>query len=187
MINFYLFQKEKYILISDYPLSTIRRRHGYSFEILTNVKDKNSLDTIKERIARQYPKLEIKYRIRTPVNFTPEIRNKIRLKKLGKKRCDVFKNKLRVLYRGRSIFQGQKHTLDYKKFMSNIMKGNSHNKGTFWVYNPYTDEEKKVRDRNKIPEGFRLGRNPYSVDNLSQPKNSGSTSSPKEKLPKRDL
>lgn len=188
MINFYLFQKEKYILISDYPLSTIRRRHGYSFEILTNVKDKANLEIIKQRIVKQYPKLEIKQKIRTPINYTPELRNKLRLNKLGKKRCEVFKNKLRALYRGRSIFQGQRHTADYKKFMSSIMKGNSHNTGMMWIHNPRTDEERKIRDRKDLPPGFLFGRSPAKMENTVYSLNCyHATRIPKGKRPNRDL
>ncbi len=164
MINIYLFQREKFILVSDYPLSTIRRRYGYGFEILTNVKDKNNLDIITERIKRQYPKLELRSKFRTQINFTDEIRNKIRQKKLGKSRCEVFKQKMRIRFKGISFFAGQKHTDDYKKFMSDRMKNNQINKGLYWIYNPFTNQEKRIKDRTKIPQGFRLGRNHDSIE-----------------------
>ena len=188
MINIYLFQKEKYILVSDYPLSTIRRRYGHSFEILTNVRDKKNLDIISERIKRQYPKLEIRTKFRTQIIFTDEMRNKIRQKKLGKARCEVFKNKMRIRFKGVSIFQGHKHKDDFKKFMSEKMKNNQLNKGLFWVYNPVTNQEKRIKDRNKIPEGFRLGRNHDSIEEgLYRLITHSSTRIPKGKRSNKDL
>ena len=164
MVNYYLFQKQKFILVSDWPISRVKRKYGHSFEILTTIKDKTNIDTISQRIARQYPKFELKTSLKRCVIFTTQIREKIRQKKLGKARCEVFKKKMRARYRGISIFQGHRHTEAYKKFMSNKMKNNSHNKGLYWIYNPYTDEEKRIRDRTKIPEGFRFGRNPSSTE-----------------------
>lgn len=188
MINIYLFQKDKYVLISDYPLSTIRRRFGHSFEILTNVKDKNNLDVIVERIKKTYPKIEFKTKFRTHIVFTDEMRNKIRQKKLGKARCEVFKNKMRIRFKGVSIFQGHKHKDDFKKFMSDKMKNNQINKGLYWVYNPITNQEKRIKDRTKIPQGFRLGRNHDSIEEgLYHLITHSSTKIPKERRSSKDL
>ena len=188
MINFYLFQKEKKILISDYPLSTIRRRFGHRFEILTNVKDENNLEVIKERVKRQYPKLEFVTEIRTKVVFTDEIRNKIRQKKLGRSRCEVFKNKMRIRFKGVSFFKGFKHKEDFKEFMSKKMKNNQINKGLFWIHNPATGQEKRIKDRSQMPLGFRLGRNYESIEHgLYYLSVHSSTKSPKGKQSNRDL
>ena len=188
MINIYLFQKDKYILVSDYPLSTIRRRFGHSFEILTNVKDKNNLDVIVERIKKTYPKLELKTKFRTQIVFTDEMKNKIRQKKLGKARCEIFKNKMRMRFKGVSIFQGHKHKDDFKKFMSDKMKNNQLNKGLYWIHNPLTGQEKRIRDRSQMPLGFRLGRNMDSVEEgLYHLLTHSSTRIPKGKQPNKDL
>ena len=58
MYHFYCFNQEKIILVSDLPVDKIKKKYGIRYEILTSIKERDSIVIIKERLKRSYSQFE---------------------------------------------------------------------------------------------------------------------------------
>lgn len=157
MISFYAFNKEKFILITNFKKETVKKKFGHNFELLTSIKDFTALEIHKSRIIKQYPAFSIKQQLVTPVNFTPEIREKLRNKKLGTKKPDWVKEKISKSRKGVGNFLGKKHSEEFKRKKSFLMKGETNTLGKKWIYNPELDIE-TLTDEAVPPAGYYFGR-----------------------------
>lgn len=154
------------MIISDLQKEKIKAKYGPIFEIVNSVKDKESLEVVKTRILRSYPRVTFKEDFYEPKVFTKESREKIRQSKLGKARPDWVREKISRKMKGKSNFEGKRHREGSKRLTSESMRGNLNGKDKSWIYNPTTDVEKRVDNIIEAPEGFRVGRDPESVESL---------------------
>ena len=166
MVHFYLFQKENIMLISDLPKDKIKSKYGQLFEIVNSVRDKESLDLVKPRILRSYPRATVKEDFYSKKVFSEETREKLRKAKLGKARPDSVKQKISQKMSGHSNFEGKRHNEYSKRLTALSMRDNKNVKGKKWIYDPRADKEKRVDKIIEAPIGFRKGRDPDSIDNL---------------------
>lgn len=157
MISFYAFNKEKFILITNFKKETVKKKFGHGFELLTSIKDLSALEIHKARIIKQYPSFLIKQQLLAPVNFTPEIREKLRNKKLGTKKPESVKKKISESRKGVGNFLGKKHTDEFKRKQSLMRKGEATVLGKRWIYNPKLDIE-SMTDDEVPPPGYYFGR-----------------------------
>lgn len=155
------------LLISDLPKDKIKDKYGHFFEIVNSVRDKESLELIKPRVTRSYPKVTIKEEYYTRKVFSEEYREKLRQSKLGKKRPDWVKEKISQKMKGKSNFKGKKHQRKSRLQVSLAMMENENVKGKNWIYNPSLDKEKRVKEKFILPEGYRKGRDPENVTDFS--------------------
>lgn len=165
MIHFYCFTTDKKIIASDLPVEKIRKKFGYRYEILTSIKDKNSVEIAKSRIQRSYPQFiieELYQKIKPPISL--EARKKISDSKLGKPRDAATRAKISRTMKGKSNFQGKRHTEETKRVMAVKKFGNQHVKDLKWVHDPNGDTEKRVKSRLHVPSGYLIGRDYYSVE-----------------------
>ena len=166
MVHFYLFQKENIMLISDLPKEKIKSKYGQLFEIVNSVRDKESLDLVKPRILRSYPRATVKEDFYSKKVFSEETREKLRKAKLGKARPNWVREKISKKMKGQSNFEGKRHN-DYSKRLTALsMRDNKNVKGKKWIYDPIADVEKRVDKIIEAPLGFRKGRDPDSVEHL---------------------
>jgi len=185
MINFYAFKQIKLLLVSDLPLTKIKAKYGSNFEIITTIKDKTALEIVTQRTLRSLPNYIVEEKFAKIKIVTEESRRKMALAKLGKARDEETKRKISQTMKGKSNFQGKRHSEDSKKKQARAKINNQNTKNMYWAHNPRTDEEKRIKDRNKLPANFILGRDYYSTE-------SGlyafkiSTKSPKGKQPNKD-
>lgn len=156
MVHFYSFNKEKFILVSNINKETIKKRFGHQFEVLTSIKDLNALEIVLTRIQRQFPTFQIKRQVVTKVNFTPEVREKLRKAKLGTKKPEEVKRKISLSRKGVGNFIGKTHKEESKRTTSLKLRGRKVVLGRRWVYNPKTGKESLVD--GPVPEGCILGR-----------------------------
>lgn len=165
MIHFYCFSSSKILLVSDLPSDKIKAKYGHRYEILTSVKDKESVDLIKVRILRSYPGyiIEEVYQKSKHV-FTDEQKKKISESKIGKPRDALTRAKISAKLKGRSNFQGKTHNIETKEVMREKKLGNQHTKGYVWAHDPRSDTEVRVKTRADIPKGFSKGRDYYSTE-----------------------
>lgn len=120
---------------------------------------------IMERIKKQYPLFIIENYIKKPkARQSEETKRKISEALKGKPKPESVKKKISNSLKGRSSFEGKRHREDTKAMMSIRKRGNKHTKDYYWVHDPSGDEEKRIRDRLKVPEGFSLGRDYYSTE-----------------------
>ena len=165
MIHFYCYDVTKTILISDHPVDKVRIKYGYRYELLNSVKDSSAIDVIKTRLLRNYSKYEFVewYQIvRKPMS--DETKRKMSEAKMGKPRDETTRQKISAGLKGRSNFQGKRHTADTKDVMAEKKIGNQHTKDSYWAYDPKSEKETRVRDRNILPTGYQLGRDYYSTE-----------------------
>ena len=167
MIHIYLFNRQKLILLSDYPSFKIKNRYGHQYEILTSIKDPSVLSTILPRITRPYSDHSIiEWFIKERKPFTEEHRRKISYKNSLRRRSLESRLRTSLAMRGRSNFQGKRHSDETKSVMSSKALGNQRVAGLYWCHNPVTGVERRVKDRNNLPPGFILGRDYDSTESM---------------------
>lgn len=166
MIHFYLFQKINTIVVSDHPKEKIKAKYGPIFEIVNSVKDKSSLDVIKQRVMKSYNKCSFIEDLYVKKEFSKETREKLSQRKLGKSRPDWVREKISKKMKGKSNFEGKSHKKESKIKTAIALTGHSKNSGKTWIYSPTLDKEKRVDDRFNYPEGYRKGRDPDNVNNF---------------------
>lgn len=163
MFNFFLLNDNR-LVISNKPLEKIKKRYGYNFEIVNSVKEESSIDVVLDRITRQVnPSGVIKW-IGVKRVLSEEGRRKISLSKLGKPRDPKTKEKISNTLKGRSSFQGKKHTEATKKLMAEKKLGNDHVKDRFWAHDPRGKKEMRLKSRLDLPSGMSFGRDYYSTE-----------------------
>jgi hypothetical protein len=96
--------------------------------------------------------------------MSEETRRKMSEAKMGKPRDEATRLKISAGLKGRSNFQGKKHSDNTKDAMAEKKLGNQHTKDSYWAYDPKTDKETRVRDRNNLPPGYTLGRDYDSIE-----------------------
>ena len=165
MIHFYCYDVTKTILISDQPVDKVRIKYGHRYELLNSVKDSSAVDIIKTRLLRSYGKYEFVewYQIVRKA-MSDETKRKMSEAKMGKPRDEATRQKISAGLKGRSNFQGKRHSADTKDIMAEKKLGNQHTKDSYWAYNSRSDTETRVRDRNKLPPGYSLGRDYDSIE-----------------------
>ncbi|MGA1047172.1 MAG: NUMOD3 domain-containing DNA-binding protein [Minisyncoccia bacterium] len=184
MIHYYCFHKTRQIIVSDLPVEKIRKKYGHEYEILTSVKEKSSVEVINERTARSYSKYIITedYLVIKKRNTEKAVAAAILATK-GKPRSEEVKRKISLKLKGRGRFTGKKHRPDSKQKTSEAMKGNTNSKDLYWVYDPNSDYETRIKNREDLPPGMKFGRDYYSTEAISMFKSTtrSPTNSPKEK------
>lgn len=159
MLHIYCFIQLKKIIVSDFPTDTVKRKYGYRYEIINSFKEKTSYETFKVKLLRQYPNFSIEewYKPPKPV-VTEESRRKMRDAKMGGKLSEETKRKISLTMKGKSNFEGKKHSRQSRLLIGNAQVGNTNVKDTYWAYNPDTDKEIRYRSRHFLPKGFISGR-----------------------------
>lgn len=167
MIHIYFFKRTKTLLFSDLSLEKIKKKYGYDFEIINSFADKSNLDIIKIKTLRFYPEhkiVEAFKKIHGPKS--EETRRKMSEAKKGKPRPTSSNLKTSLKMKGKSNFQGKKHTEETKEVLSEIMEGNQKSKDLVWVHNPFNSRETRVKDRSQVPDGYLLGRDYDSIEDI---------------------
>lgn len=165
MIHFYCFHSEKKIIASDLPIGKIKSKYGYKYEVLTSIKEREAFDTISTRLLRSYPGFTIEQVLqKEKIPISKESRKKISDSKIGRPRDEATRQKISAALKGRSNFKGKRHSEETKSVMSDKKIGNSHTKEYYWVHDPGSEKEKRVRTRADVPRGYSLGRDYYSTE-----------------------
>jgi hypothetical protein len=169
MINFYCYNKLKTVIISNKPVDEVRARYGVQYEILNSINDILVLEAVKIRTLRQVPTYEVIEWIHKPRVSIPkseETKFKMSQAKLGKPRDEETRQKISNTMKGKSNFAGKKHNYESKEKIGEKQLGNSNVKNTYWVHDPRSDKEMRVRERNRYPAGYQLGRDYYSTESM---------------------
>lgn len=165
MYHFYCFNQEKIILVSDLPVDKIKKKYGIRYEILTSIKERDSIVIIKERLKRSYSQFEfIEAFTKAKHTLTDEQRQKISASKLGKPRDEATRAKISAGLKGRSNFQGKQHSPETRARMAEKKLGNDHAKDLHWAHDPRSDTEVRVKEIKDIPQGYSKGRDYYSTE-----------------------
>lgn len=164
MFHFYCYSDKKIIIVSDLAQEIVKKKYGYKFEILTSINDISSLELIKPRIQKSYPGFQITELFKKIKFFSEESRKRISESKKGKPRDPLTRAKISAGLKGRSNFQGKKHTQETKSKMAEKKIGNDHAKDLVWAHNPRGDAETRVKTLKDIPKGFSKGRDYYSTE-----------------------
>lgn len=165
MFGFFVSYKQKKLILSDLTQDRVRKKFGFDIELVNSVKDKESAYLIKPRVVRSYQGFEFVEEFQKPrYVMTPEHKQALIDSKLGKPRSDDVKRRISQSKKGKSNFQGKRHSYETKRVMAARKIGNQHNKNYVWAYNPDTDIEVMVKSRMDIPKGYSQGRDVLSVE-----------------------
>lgn len=167
MIHIYCYPSLKSIILSDRPSDKVKAKFGHRYEILTSIRERDSVATVLPRVMRNYPGYEVIewYAIvRKPVS--DETRLKLSAGRLGKTHSEESKAKTSATMKGRSNFAGKRHRNESKDAIAASMLGNDNSAGLIWCHNPVTGEETRVADWTMIPAGWVAGRDYYSTESM---------------------
>lgn len=165
MFGFYVSYPTKQLIISNLAQDRVRKRFGNKIELVNSVKEKDALDTVKERVLRNFRGFEVIELFEKPKYvMTPEHKQALINSRLGKPRPEEVRRKISLAKKGKSNFEGKKHTYETKRLMAARKIGNQHVKNRVWAHNPVTDKEILAKSRQDIPPGFSEGRDYYSVE-----------------------
>ena len=146
-------------------LDSVRNKFGYQYEIINSIRDASVISVIKIKLERSYVSykfVEWYQKVRKPMS--DETKKKMSEAKMGKPRDETTRQKISAGLKGRSNFQGKRHTADTKDVMAEKKLGNQHTKDSYWAYDSKTDKETRVKDRNNLPAGYQLGRDYDSIE-----------------------
>jgi len=185
MVNFYLFNKTRTIIVSNHPVDKVRKRFGYSYEIINTVKDESSIEVIKMKTLRSYPNYNVVNYLKKGWTLSEETKKKMSLAKIGRKMDEHTKAKISNTMKGKSNFEGKKHRLESRQKTSSTKRGICTHMKHVWIYSPIYDKEKRIERRTDMPENYRLGRSQEIIEYWMYCMSEGfkakhSTSSPKE-------
>lgn len=167
MIHFYCFSSINTILISDRPLDKVRSKYGRQYEILNSIRDRSSIPIILNRLLRSYNGYEvIEWLVKIKPPVSDETRAKMSASKLGKPRPMESNMKTSATMKGKSNFAGKRHTEETKKKISDKLKDNDNASELIWCHHPVTGEEKRIESVDKLPPGWMIGREYYSMEPL---------------------
>lgn len=165
MIHFYAYHKQQLLLISDYPKDKVKDKYGPVFEIVNSIKDKESLELIKPRVTKQFPKYQVAEYFYKKRIVTEETKKKMSLAKMNKPRADWVREKISLKMKGKSNFEGKKHRRESRiKTSLSMMNNKNITEDHKFIYNPTLEKELRVKDIINIPAGFRKGRDPDSTE-----------------------
>ncbi len=143
----------------------MKKKYGHRFEVLNSVKDKEAVGVIQTRLLRSYPNhtvIEWYKAERKPMSA--ETKKKISDSKMGRPRDEATRLKISLASKGRSNFQGKKHSEESKEKIAEAKIGNQHVTGKYWAHDPRSTKEARVVNRHRLPFGFQLGRDYYSTE-----------------------
>lgn len=167
MIHVYCYNSSKTIIISDRPSAKVIAKYGRGYEILTSIRERDSIAIIVSRLVRNYGKFVITEwlkPIRPPIS--DETRAKMAAAKIGKSRPESSNRKASITMKGKSNFRGKKHSEESKKAIAAAMAGNDNVAGLIWCYDPVSGEEKRIASIEMLPRGWLIGREYYSMEPL---------------------
>jgi hypothetical protein len=185
MVNFYLFNKTRTIIVSNHPVDKVRKRFGYSYEIINTVKDESSIEVIKMKTLRSYPNYNVVNYLKKGWTLSEETKKKMSLAKIGRKMDEHTRAKISNTMKGKSNFEGKKHRLESRQKTASTKRGICTHMKHVWIYSPIYDKEKRIERRTDMPENYRLGRSQEIIEYWMYCMSEGfkakhSTSSPKE-------
>jgi hypothetical protein len=167
MLHIYCYYNIKRIIISDFPTASVKKRYGYGCEILNSFKEKSSYDLYRDKLSRQHSNYSIEEWFKPPKPVvTEEARKKMRDAKMGGRQSEETKRKISMTMKGKSNFQGKKHSRETKLLIGNAQVGNQNVRGTYWAYNPDTSKEIRSKTRHFLPKGYILGKDYDSIEAL---------------------
>lgn len=166
MIHFYCFHNNKKIIISDLSVNSIRQTYGYRYELVNSVKDKDSVDILKAKLLKFYPNFVFVEHFKHKINFTEEVRKKIRDSKIGGKHSEETKRKISAARKGKGNFVGKNHSSESKKLIAEAKLGNDHAKDLQWFHDPRGEKEIRIKSYKEAPVGFSKGRDYYVMEQL---------------------
>lgn len=167
MYNFYCFNKDKKIVISNFPSDKIKQKFGNHYEILTSVTELDSVALVLTRLLRSYSSFTVEeFYVKPKRSLTEEHKKKIGLSKIGKPRSLEARQKISHSLKGRSNFAGKKHHPETKQKMAESKIGNVHIRNRAWFHNPTTGEEIMRYSYKDVPSSFMKGRDFYKIEML---------------------
>ncbi len=167
---FRVFLLKNQLVVYDKSEKEFKAKYGSGYEQITIIKDYDNIDPVIEKLAKTYRAEIVRdYKIKMKWGWafwSDELK-----KEIVKKRSESLKSyvkteqhraKLAAKAKKYRHFAGKEHTEQTKAQISFKKKGmKSHLKGTKWMYNPDTGEEKMGKE---LIEGFFWGRSPEAKD-----------------------
>lgn len=168
---FRVFITNNKLIVFDKTEKEFRQKYGNNFEQVTIVKEESNIDSVCEKLSRQYKAEVIKdYHIKKKLGWkywSDDLKQQIstnisialkRYKKTKEHVENMSKSRM-----GKAKFKGKKHSAHSKMLISFAKKGQDSIKGRKWMHNPYSGKEKRGYE---LEEGMIWGRSPEAADHI---------------------
>lgn len=164
MIHFYLTNVNR-IIASNFTQKEVQEKYKCKSEILTSVKEVESVPLIKTRLERQYPNYIFEEYYIKVRKKSPQKKSDRSYWKIGKPRSEETKRKISEKMKGKSNFEGKRHREGSKRAIGQKQIGNDHVKDTKWIHlDTVETNEKRVRSLADVKAPYLIGRDYYSVE-----------------------
>lgn len=167
MFRVYLIDKK--LIVFDKTEKEFRQKYGNNFEQVTIIKDQDNIDQVTEKLSRQY-KAEVEKDCHIKKKFgwkywsdevKERIRHNISIAMSRHVRTKEHSEAISRYRKGKSIFEGQKHSNYSKKLIAFARKGKDPIQGRKWMHNPITGKEARGYE---LAEGMIWGRSPEASE-----------------------
>jgi len=162
MIRIYLVGQA--LVCFDKGESEFKSKYGRNHEQVGIIKDTSNLQTVLEKLQKQYRTTELVKDVHIKRRFgwcykTEEqkaaTRQKMSEVKLGRPRRQWVKDKISEARKGKGNFTGKKHSAYAKKAIAFSRRGKNPVEGKRWCHDPITGKELRSTE---LPKGFIWGR-----------------------------
>jgi hypothetical protein len=159
----------KKIYVFDKTDKEFRDKYGNAFEQIGVVKDRDSIDPVKEKLQKQYRAEEVimdcYLKRKCGWKYWSEetkamVRQKMSEAKRNKTLSEYQRMRMSEAKKGQpNNHAGHKHSETTKNIQALRRKGVKTRQGMKWCHNPITKQESAAYE-NALPEGFVWGRSP---------------------------
>lgn len=166
---FRVFLHNDNLIVFDKSEKEFRQKYGNQFEQVTIIKDQDNIDSVTEKLKRQYNSKEVikDCKIKKKFgwsHFSEEIKNKIReynsIAMTRYKRTEEHGQAISRAKKGKSI-KGHPTSEYTKKLIAFKKLGVDPIKGRKWMHNPISGKEKRGYE---LEEGMIWGRSPEASE-----------------------
>jgi len=174
---FRIFLIEKKLIVYDKSEKEFREKYGTNYEQIFSVKDQDNIDSACEKLFKQYNAQEVvkDCHIKKKIGWKywsdemkKQISNNISFALKRYVRTKEHSESISKYRKGKSIFEGQKHSEHTKKLIAFARKGRDPIQGRRWMHNPITGKERRGFE---LEEGMIWGRSPEAAEYILYTKN----------------
>lgn len=177
MYRFFL--QNNSIIVAESTEKEFRQKYPGSYELVGSIAEYDNIEKVLSRLKKDYRVTNVINDFQTLRRFgwkyfTEELqsylREAFRKAKLGKPRPLSSNQKTSRTMKGKSNFQGKRHTPMTKIMIASSRYGRNPVKDMRWFHEPYSGKEIRCSELD-VPPGFVLGRSPEFKDYIKTRKN----------------
>lgn len=170
-----VFLQSKRLIVVESTEKEFRQKYPGQYELIQSVAEYDNLEKVIARLTKDYKAEDVVRDYATLKRwgwkyFTEEIRRRCIEARIGKPRPAESNAKVSATMKGKSNFEGRRHSQLSKIMIASSRFGKSNIKpGQRWCHHPLTGKELRCYEDQR-PAGFKWGRSPEFKDYIKSTK-----------------